>query len=395
MGWSDAYPREEFIGKALWDIGPFKEQIQESKAAFRELQDKEYVRYENLPLATRSGRRVNVEFVSNVYGVNGKRVIQCNIRDINARKQAEESFAGQDKELIRQAEELARSRQALEDKTLMLQSVLDSMSEGLVVADVEGKFVIWNPAADKLLGLRAANIDIQEWSRHYGLYLPDTVTPFPSDQLPLARAIQGEASTAVLFVRNSELGEGIFLEAYASPLKDNDGMLTGGVGAFRDVTESRRAEATLREYERVVEGLEEMILVVDRQYRYVIANRAFLNFRGMSVEQVIGQFAAEVVGQDIFATRVKEKMDECFLGNVVHYEMTYNFPNLGKRDLSVSYFPIEGPTGVDRIACVLRDITERRVSEEALRKSEERFSKAFRNNPLAITISTEVEGRYL
>jgi len=388
------YPREEFIGKTLWDIGPFK-QIQESKRAFRELQDKEYVRYENLRLETRRGRRVNVEFVSNVYGVNRERVIQCNIRDISARQQPEESFAAQGKELIRQAEELARSRQALEDKTLMLQSMLDSMSEGLVVADVEGKFIIWNPAADKLLGLRAANIDIQEWSRHYGLYLPDTVTPFPSDQLPLARAIQGEASTAVMFVRNPELAEGIFLEAYASPLKDNHGMVTGGVGAFRDVTESRRAEATLREYERVVEGLDEMILVVDRQYRYVIANRAFLNFRGMSVEQVIGQFAAEVVGQDVFTTRVKEKMDECFLGNVVHYEMTYDFPNLGKRELSVSYFPIEGRAGVERIACVLRDITERRVAEEALRKSEERFSKAFRNNPLAITISTEADGRYL
>ncbi|HEY4763793.1 MAG TPA: PAS domain S-box protein, partial [Candidatus Sulfotelmatobacter sp.] len=360
------YPREEFIGKILWDIGPFK-QIQESKEAFRELQDKEYVRYGNLPLKTRGGRRVNVEFVSNVYGVNGKRVIQCNIRDMSARRQPAANFAAQGKELIRQAEELGRSRQALEDKTLMLQSVLDSMSEGLVVADVEGKFIIWNPAAAKLLGLRAANIDIEEWSRHYGLYLPDTVTPFPSDQLPLARAIQGESSTAVMFVRNPEFAEGIFLEACASPLKDADGMLTGGVGAFRDVTESRRAEATLREYERVVEGLDEMILVVDRQYRYVIANRAFLNFRGMSVEQVIGQFAAEVVGQEVFATRVKEKMDECFLGNVVHYEMTYNFPDLGKRDLSVSYFPIEVPAGVDRIACVLRDITERRVSEEALR----------------------------
>ena len=388
------YPREDFLGKTLWDIGPFK-QVQESKAAFRELQDKEYIRYENLPLETRSGRRVNVEFVSNVYGVNGKSVIQCNIRDITARKQAEESFAAQARELGKQAEELACSRQALEDKTLMLQSVLDGMSEGLVVADVEGKFILWNPAADKLLGLGAANIGTPESNHPYGLYLPDNLTPFPADQLPLARAVQGEANTAVMFVRNPARAGGIFVEAYASPLKDKRGIVNGGVVAFRDVTESKRAEATLREYERVVEGLEEMILVVDRQYRYVIANRAFLNFRGMSVEQVIGQSAAEVVGQDVFATQVKEKMDECFLGNVVHYEMTYNFPNLGKRDLSVSYFPIEGPAGVERIACVLRDITERSVSEEALRKSEERFSKAFRNNPLPITISTEADGRYL
>jgi len=83
------YPREEFIGKTLWDIGPFRN-IEASKAAFRELQDKEYIRYEDLPLEARDGRRVNVEFVSNVYGVNGKSVIQCNIRDITARKRAEE-----------------------------------------------------------------------------------------------------------------------------------------------------------------------------------------------------------------------------------------------------------------------------------------------------------------
>src|SRR5581483_5269123 len=83
------YPREEFIGKTLWDIGPFRN-IEASKAAFRELQEKEYIRYEDLPLEARSGRRVNVEFVSNVYGVNGKSIIQCNIRDISARKRAEE-----------------------------------------------------------------------------------------------------------------------------------------------------------------------------------------------------------------------------------------------------------------------------------------------------------------
>jgi two-component system, cell cycle sensor histidine kinase and response regulator CckA len=85
------YSREDFIGKALWDIGPFK-QIQASKAAFRQLLDQEYVRYDNLPLEARSGRLVSVEFVSNVYGVNGASVIQCNIRDITARRRTEEEL---------------------------------------------------------------------------------------------------------------------------------------------------------------------------------------------------------------------------------------------------------------------------------------------------------------
>jgi len=83
------YPREEFIGKALWDFGPFRN-IEASKRVLRELQDKEYIRYDDLPLESRGGRRINVEFVSNVYGENGKSVIQCNIRDITARKHAEE-----------------------------------------------------------------------------------------------------------------------------------------------------------------------------------------------------------------------------------------------------------------------------------------------------------------
>jgi PAS domain S-box-containing protein len=84
------YTHEEFQGKALWQIGLFKD-IAASKAAFRELQAKKYVRYEDLPLQTKSGRSINVEFVSNVYEVYGTHVIQCNIRDITKRKQAEQS----------------------------------------------------------------------------------------------------------------------------------------------------------------------------------------------------------------------------------------------------------------------------------------------------------------
>jgi two-component system cell cycle sensor histidine kinase/response regulator CckA len=84
------YPHEELVGKTLWAIGLFKD-IEAAKAAFQELQANSYVRYEDLPLKSKSGRSVNVEVVSNAYKEDGKTVIQCNIRDITQRKHAERS----------------------------------------------------------------------------------------------------------------------------------------------------------------------------------------------------------------------------------------------------------------------------------------------------------------
>jgi PAS domain S-box-containing protein len=83
------YPHEALLGKRLWEIGAFRD-IEASKAAFLELQSKGYVRYEDLPLETRDGGHIDVEFVSNVYLVNHRKVIQCNIRDITQRRRIEE-----------------------------------------------------------------------------------------------------------------------------------------------------------------------------------------------------------------------------------------------------------------------------------------------------------------
>jgi PAS domain S-box-containing protein len=82
------YSRGEFLGKELWEIGLLKD-AKASREAFRELKQKGYIRFEDLPLETKEGKRREVEFVCNVYDEDGHPVIQCNIRDITARKQRE------------------------------------------------------------------------------------------------------------------------------------------------------------------------------------------------------------------------------------------------------------------------------------------------------------------
>ena len=85
------YSYEGFIGKKIWEIGTFRD-ILASKASFAELQHKEYIRYDDLPLESADGRVLHVEFVSNVYLADNSKVIQCNIRDISERKEKDDKI---------------------------------------------------------------------------------------------------------------------------------------------------------------------------------------------------------------------------------------------------------------------------------------------------------------
>jgi PAS domain S-box-containing protein len=142
------------------------------------------------------------------------------------------------------------------------------MAEGLVAADEQGRFLIWNRAAERIVGYGPADLPAQEWSEHYGNYLPDAVTPMPTEQLHLVRAIRGETCTTEIFLRNPQIAAGAWIEASGGPLRGKDGAVRGGVVAFRDITKRKADEREIRE---LTDELEHR--VVERTAQLEAANK--------------------------------------------------------------------------------------------------------------------------
>jgi PAS domain S-box-containing protein len=297
-------------------------------------------------------------------------ILETNI-DISARKHAEEMLTSQAEELASQAEGLAESRSALETQTLMLQSVLNSMSEGLVVTDKNAQFVIWNPAAERIAGLGPENLTSEQWTEHYGLYQPDMVTPFPSQENPSYRAIQGDESTAEIYIVNRKLASGKFIEVNASPLRDKEGNICGGVTAFRDITERKLMDETRTRLVAIVESSEDAIIGKDLN--------GVVNSWNAGASRIFGYTSSEMIGQSIKILlppgRVHEE-DE-FLKKIRNGETIDHIETQRKRkdgvliEVSLSISPIRDANGkVVGASKIARDISEKKLMERQLHQSQ-------------------------
>ena len=148
--------------------------------------------------------------------------------------------------LEQHAQELSRSEMALREKTRILQSVLDCMGDGVVVADAQGRFLVFNPAAERILGQGQIDGPPGEWSRQYDIFLPDRVTIYPREDLPLMRAIRGEsADQAELYIAYPSRDDGTWIMVTGRPLRDEHGATEGGVVVFHDITRRKKAERRL------------------------------------------------------------------------------------------------------------------------------------------------------
>ena len=145
------------------------------------------------------------------------------------------------------AEELSHTNE-------ILQSILSNMGDAVIVADTEGKFLLFNPMAERMFAMNATRTGSGDWSHRYGLYLPDTVTLFPNDQLPLTLSIRGEEVNDVeMFVRNAKTPRGLWARVSGRPLRDPEGKLLGGVIVCRDITQIKEEELLRAGQSRVLE----------------------------------------------------------------------------------------------------------------------------------------------
>lgn len=220
---------------------------------------------------------------------------------------------------------LKEARGELSKQSATFQSIVEIMADGVVVVDTAGKFLVFNLAAEKILGVGATETSPQDWAEKYGLYLPDQITPFPFEQNPIARAMQGEvASAADMFVRNAQRPRGVWLSITATPLRDKDGNAMGGIVVFRDVTAQKQAEEALRKneeqfrltFEHAPIGM--AISSIDGAILQV--NQAYCDILGRSVEELVDHSMMEFTHPDDTA----ENMDltrKLLHGEIPHYQI--------------------------------------------------------------------------
>jgi PAS domain S-box-containing protein len=147
---------------------------------------------------------------------------------------------------IRDISEKKLIQEDIQQQQQLLQRIIESIADGVVVADCDGKFLLFNPAAKRCLGIGVTDIAPDQWSEQYGTYFPDTVTPIPSVDLPLMRALRGETvDSTEVFVRNPEVPDGRWLYIIGGPLRDDSGVLRGGVVVLHDITEHKKADEHL------------------------------------------------------------------------------------------------------------------------------------------------------
>ncbi|MBA5870417.1 MAG: PAS domain S-box protein [Nitrospira sp. CR2.1] len=289
------------------------------------------------------------------------------------------------------AEALARSEQALSDQTRIVNSVLRSMGDGVVVTDAEGKLLTVNPAVESILGFAPGLLPPTEWAERHEFLHGDTVTPFLRDEWPLVRALRGEkVDWLEAYLRASQGVPGRWVSINARPIRDDAGVLCGTVLVFHDITWLKRAQDALFESEyrfrSLVEGARDIIFTLSVDATLTSLNPAFETVTNWARSQWIGEPLAALLHPD----------DAGFCQDVLQAILERGTPLTCSMQISTKQggyvtgefvgTPQMRQGRVVGVLGIIRDVTERRRIEDALRVSEERLRSIVQSTTDAIVL---------
>ena len=194
---------------------------------------------------------------------------------------------------------LLREAQASREARRHLASIVESMGEGVVVADREGRFTLFNPAAERIIGFGAVETPASTWREAYGVFRADRATPFPEQDFPLVRGLRGESTDDVIqFIRNVRRPEGAYISVNGRPIRDEHGDIVGAVAVFRDITDARAAEEALRaseaRFRMLVDCVSDYaIFRLDPEGRVASWNAGAERIKGYAAEEILGRHFSE------------------------------------------------------------------------------------------------------
>lgn len=264
-------------------------------------------------------------------------------------------------------EDYVASRPVLDERVLL--AILDSLADGVVVADTEGRFLLFNPAAERMLRVGALDVRLSDWQTAYGCFREDGVTPYATEDLPLARAIQGETlHECQMLIRNQHVPDGVWLSINGSPVLDASGAIRGGVIVFRDVTAHRREQERAQVLSAAVEQTADCVVITNRYGAIEYVNPAVEATTGYAPGELIGAtpriFRSDLHTREFYAGMWAALLaGETFRGTIINRK---KFGEIYYSQQTIT--PIRDSAGlVSRFVSVGKDITELRKA--ALRDS--------------------------